>query len=168
MKRTCVLGALAVVALTQAGCATQVMSLPLAAAGGQSRGGVPATVGQQAQAQTPGRSQRGNVSNPEWSVPVYFGQQDHPPVKSQLGDVSYSVRVARKVSDPEGACHQALAEAVRKLRTAAHERQANAVIDVSTRFHSTETNSSSDFTCGVSPSAAAIAVRGQLVVLDSN
>ncbi|OAJ58162.1 signal peptidase [Paraburkholderia ginsengiterrae] len=140
MKRTYVLGALAVVALTQAGCATQVMSLPLAAAGGQSRGG----------------------------VPIYFGQQDHPSVKSQLGDVSYSVRIARKVAGPEDACHEALAEAVRKLRTAANERHANAVIDVSTRFHSTETNSSSDFTCGVSPSAAAIAVRGQLVVLDSN
>ena len=140
MKRTYVLGALAVVALTQAGCATQVMSVPLAAAGGQSRGG----------------------------VPIYFGQQDHPPVKSQLGDVSYSVRIARKVAGPEDACHEALAEAVRKLRTAANERHANAVIDVSTRFHSTETNSSSDFTCGVSPSAAAIAVRGQLVVLDSN
>jgi hypothetical protein len=42
------------------------------------------------------------------------------------------------------------------------------VIDVSTRFHSTETNSSTDFTCGVSPSAAAIAVRGQLVVLEAN
>ncbi|OAJ57544.1 hypothetical protein [Paraburkholderia ginsengiterrae] len=140
MKRTYVLGALAVVAMTQAGCATQVMSLPLAAAGGQSRGG----------------------------VPIYFGQQDHPSVKSQLGDVSYSVRIARKVAGPEDACHEALAEAVRKLRTAANERHANAVIDVSTRFHSTETNSSSDFTCGVSPSAAAIAVRGQLVVLDSN
>lgn len=140
MKRTYVLGALAVVALTQAGCATQVMSLPLAASGGQSRG----------------------------DVPVYFGQQDHPSVKSQLGDVSYSVRVARKVAGPEDACHEALAEAVRKLRAAANERQANAVIGVSTRFHSTESNSSSDFTCGVSPSAAAIAVRGQLVVLDAN
>ncbi len=140
MKRMYGLGALAVVALTQAGCATQVMSLPLAAAGGQSRGG----------------------------VPVYFGQQDHPAVRSQLGDVSYSVRIARKVAGPEDACHQALAEAVQKLRAAAHDRQANAVIGVSTRFHSTETSSSTDFTCGVSPSAAAIAVRGQLVVLESN
>ncbi|ASV98426.1 signal peptidase [Paraburkholderia aromaticivorans] len=140
MKRIAVLGALAIVALTQTGCATQVKSLPLAAAGGESRGG----------------------------VPVYFGQQDHPAVKTQLGDVSYSVRIARKVAGPDEACHEALAEAVRKLRAAANERHANAVVDVSTRFHSTESNSSTDFTCGVSPSAAAIAVKGQLVVLDSN
>ncbi|NPT42155.1 signal peptidase [Paraburkholderia sp. 1N] len=140
MKKRFVLAALAVVVLTQAGCATDVKSLPLAAAGGQSRGG----------------------------VPVYFGEQSHPAVTAKLGDVSYSVRIARKVLSPEDACHEALAEAVQKLRAAAQERNANAVIDVSTRFHSTETNSSTDFTCGVSPSAAAIAVRGQLVVLEAN
>jgi len=140
MKRTGVLGALAITALTLAGCATQVKSLPLAAAGGESRG----------------------------NVPVYFGQQNHPAVKSRLGDVSYSVRIARKVAGPDDACHAALAEAMQKLRAAANERQANAVIDVSTRFHSTESNSSTEFTCGVSPSAAAIAVSGQLVVLESN
>lgn len=140
MKRAGAFGALAVMALTLAGCATQVKSLPLAAAGGQSRG----------------------------NVPVYFGQQDHPAVKSRLGDVSYSVRIARKVAGPDDACHEALAEAVQKLRAAASERHANAVIDVSTRFHSTESNSPTEFTCGVSPSAAAIAVSGQLVVLESN
>jgi uncharacterized protein YbjQ (UPF0145 family) len=140
MKRKGGLGALAVMALTLTGCATQVKSLPLAAAGGESRG----------------------------NVPVYFGQQNHPAVKSRLGDVSYSVRIARKVAGPDDACHEALAEAVRKLRTAAGERHANAVIDVSTRFHSTASNSSTEFTCGVSPSAAAIAVSGQLVVLESN
>jgi len=159
MKRTYVLGALAVVALTQAGCATQVMSLPFAGAGSQSSGGVP---------MNSGRQNRPAVNSQPGYVPVYFGQQDHPAVKTQLGDVSYSVRIARKVAGPEDACREALAEAVRKLRVAAHERQANAVIDVSTRFHSTETNSSTDFTCGVSPSAAAIAVRGQLVELQAN
>ncbi|MFL9864019.1 signal peptidase [Paraburkholderia fungorum] len=140
MKKRFVLGALAVVVLTQAGCATDVKSVPLAAAGGQSRGG----------------------------VQVYFGQQSHPAVTARLGDVSYSARIARKVSSPDDACHEALAEAVQKLRAAAHERNANAVIDVSTRFHSTTTDSSTDFTCGVSPSAAAVAVSGQLVVLEAN
>ncbi|MGF6773327.1 uncharacterized protein YbjQ (UPF0145 family) [Paraburkholderia sp. GAS199] len=140
MKRTGMLGVLVVVALTQAGCATQVKSLPLAAAGGQSRGG----------------------------VPVYFGEQPHAAVQSQIGNVSYSVRIARKVSSPEDACHEALGEAVQKLRAAAVERHANAVIDVSTRFHSTDSHSSTDFTCGVSPSAAAIAVSGKLVVLEAN
>jgi hypothetical protein len=141
MKIGYLVGVLAVVALTQTGCATDVKSLPLAAAGGQSSGG---------------------------GVPVYFGQQRHPLVKLDMGDVSYSVRIARKTSSPDEACHQALAEAVEKLRAAARERNANAVIGISTRFHSTETNSSTDFTCGVSASAAAIAVSGQLVVLKAD
>lgn len=139
MKRACVLGALTIAAATLTGCATQVKSLPLAAAGGESRGG----------------------------APVYFGTQNHPAVKRALGDVSYSVRIARKVSAPDDACREALAQAIGKLRAAAGERGANAVIDVKTRFHSTESNSSQDFTCGVSPSAAAIAVSGRLVVLEA-
>ena len=140
MKKFGVLAALAVVALTQTGCATQVKSLPFAAAGAESRG----------------------------EVPVFFGQQDHPAVKRNLGEVTYSVRIARKVANADDACHEALAEAVRKLRDAARERHANAVIDVATRFHSTETSSSTEFMCGVSQSAAAIGVRGQLVVLEAH
>lgn len=159
MKKIGVLGALAVVVLT--GCATQVLTVPLNAAGGQSGGGGPVHLGKQvAPNAAAGRTAE--------SVQVYFGQQDHPAVKTQLGDVSYSVRIARQVNTPDDACHVALAEAVRKLRAAAIERKANAVIDVQTRFHSTETNSSTDFTCGVSPSAAAVAVKGQLVVLEAN
>jgi uncharacterized protein YbjQ (UPF0145 family) len=139
MKKLALVAAMSVVVVTQAGCGTEVKSLPFAASGAESRG----------------------------EVPVYFGAQNHQPVKTRLGEVSYSVRIARKMADQNEACHLALAEAVGKLRAAARERHANAVIEVSTRFHSTETNSPTDFTCGVSPSAAAIAVRGQLVVLDA-
>ncbi|MET3229927.1 UNVERIFIED_ORG: uncharacterized protein YbjQ (UPF0145 family) [Burkholderia sp. 1263] len=159
MKKALVWGAVAAVVLTQAGCATQVKSLPLAVAGGESPGGVAVNAGKQ---------DRPAVKSQVGGVPVYFGKQDHPAVKSQLGDVSYSVRIARKVSSPDDACHEALAEAVQKLRAAARERNANAVIDVSTRFHSSESNSATEFTCGVSPSAAAIAVSGRLVVLEAN
>ncbi|MBW9103621.1 YbjQ family protein [Paraburkholderia phenoliruptrix] len=140
IKRAAMLSALTIAAATLAGCATQVKSLPLAAAGGESRGG----------------------------VPVYFGEQNHPAVKTDLGNVSYSVRIARKVAGPDEACREALAEAVGKLRAAARERGANAVIDIGTRFHSSESNSSREFTCGVSPSAAAIAVSGKLVVFEAN
>ena len=43
-----------------------------------------------------------------------------------------------------------------------------AVVNVKTRFHSTETASATNYTCGVSPSAAAIAVEGERVVLQTN
>ncbi|CAB3688386.1 hypothetical protein C8K18_10159 [Paraburkholderia sp. GV068] len=140
VKAALMLGTLTMAAAALTGCATQVKSLPLAAAGGESRG----------------------------AVPVYFGEQNHPAVKRDLGDVSYSVRIARKVADADDACRDALTEAIGKLRAAARERSANAVIDIKTRFHSSESNSSREFTCGVSQSAAAIAVSGRLVVLEAN
>jgi uncharacterized protein YbjQ (UPF0145 family) len=140
MKRRFVLSAAAVAALMLTGCATEVKTLPRMAAGSQ-------------------RSPH--------AVPVYFGEQHHPAVMRKLGSVSYSARIARQTSDRDTACHEALAEAVEKLRAAAHDRNANAVIDVSTRFHGTENRSSTDFTCGVSASAAAVAVSGQAVVLEA-
>ncbi|WP_233831591.1 signal peptidase [Paraburkholderia sp. ZP32-5] len=159
MKKFSLLGTMLVVALTQAGCGTEVKSVPFAASGGEA----PVYFGKQEH--PPVKAGLGDAARGE--VPVYFGKQEHRPVKSHLGDAAYSVRIARKTSDPTEACHLALAEAVAKLRAAARERHANAVIEVSTRFHSTESDSSNDFTCGISPSAAAISVRGQLVVLDA-
>ncbi|SDQ77157.1 hypothetical protein SAMN05443245_2697 [Paraburkholderia fungorum] len=140
VKKLAASGAFAIVAATQTGCATQVKSLPLSSAASQSHDG----------------------------VQVYFGQQNHPAVGRQLGDVNYSVRVARNVATAEQVCSDALAEGMHKLREAARAQHANAVIDVSTRFHSTESTSPDAFTCGVSSSAAAVAVRGRLVVLEAN
>ena len=136
------LGALVAVAITQAGCATQVKSLPLESAVQQPAAGS--------------------------GVALYFGSQGHPEVQHQLGQVSYSARVARVQDGADASCGKALEQALSKLRAAAQEKNANAVINVQTRFHSTETRSATDFTCGVSPSAAAVAVRGDLVVLQNN
>jgi len=143
MKQTSImLGALAVVALTQAGCATQVKSLPMPAVTAQPASGT--------------------------AVAVYFGSQAHPAVQRQLGEVSYSVRVARASGGPEASCAKALADALDKLRDNARASGANAVINVTTRFHSTVSDSSTGYTCGVSPSAAALAVKGERVVLQTN
>lgn len=138
-------GAVAVVTLvtlTQAGCATQVKSLPLAPVSAASSQGA--------------------------DVVLYFGAQAHPAVQRQLGRVSYSVRIARTTDGPEASCNKALAQALQKVRADAREHGANAVVNVKTRFHSTETASATDYTCGVSPSAAAIAVEGERVVLQVN
>ena len=139
MRKIAVPGMLALAAFMLAGCATQVRTYPLATA----------------------------ETAPPGSLPVYFGQQEHPPVRTRLRAVSYSVRIARQTSNQEQACHLALEEAVEKLRTAALDKHANAVIDVWTRFHDTQTGSTTEFTCGVSPTAASLAVTGELVVLES-
>lgn len=136
------LGAAVVISLTVAGCSTQVKSLPL----------------QPVVASPP----------PGSTVAIYFGAQPHPAVARQLGDASHSVRIARSTDGAEASCNKALADALDKLRADAQGKGANAVINVTTRFHSTQSDSATDYTCGVSSSAAAIAVRGELVVLQSN
>ncbi|CAM2140520.1 Signal peptidase [Pararobbsia alpina] len=140
-KNRLMLGALTVVALTQAGCATQVESLPIA----------PVAAGTSAH-----------------DVALYFGAQAHPAVQSQLGPSSHSVRIARTTMGPEASCNKALQEALDKLISDARSHHANAVVNVTTRFHSTESTSSTDYACGLSTSAAAIAVKGDLVVLKAD
>lgn len=141
MKKTCLtLGALTVAAFTLAGCGTQVKSLPLDSA----------------------------ALSTKTDVALYFGSQAHPSVQQDLGEVSYSIRIARGMDDENASCKAALNEALGKLRTDARKHNANAVVNVSTRFHDATSDSTKAFTCGVSPSAAAIAVSGKRVVLNSN
>jgi len=141
MKVKSMIGVLAVVAFTQAGCATHIESLPL-----------------------PPVTDRGAPGN---EVALYFGKQPHAQVKRTLGERTQSARIARRSDDRAQSCNQALAEALQKLRAYAYDHQANAVINITTRFHSTETESDTAYTCGLSTSAASINVRGDVVVLDS-
>jgi hypothetical protein len=122
-----------------AGCATKVESLPLQA--------------------VTSRTQQQDVA-------LYFGAQPHPRVTVALGERKLSLRIARASEDPQESCNRALADAMQRLRAYARELHGNAVINIKTRFHTTETASDTDYTCGVSPSAAAIAVRGDVVMLE--
>ncbi|WP_133647846.1 signal peptidase [Paraburkholderia flava] len=144
MKIRYATGALAIAtiaAVTLTGCATNVRSLPLGTALAQPTGGD--------------------------SVQLYFGSQSHPAVKTQLGEVSASARLARKTDGEKESCDATLADALAHLRGDARSRHGNAVINIRTSFHSTETAAPDTFTCGVSGSAAALHVRGDVVVLDN-
>lgn len=145
MKSRYAFGGVMVVVAALSGCATQVKSLPLAP-----------VVAQSAQSAQPAPGAR---------VALYFGSQDHPAVQSQLGQTTASVRIARDTDGQDAACNRALAAALEKLRAYARDHHANAVINVGTSFHSTESASATEFTCGVSPSAAALRVHGDVVVL---
>ncbi|MCX4160837.1 MULTISPECIES: signal peptidase [Paraburkholderia] len=140
MKIRYAVGMVIVAAITQTGCATHVRSLPLQA----------------------------KLTQPDASsaVALYFGSQTHEAVKTQLGEVTASARIARKVDDEQVSCDTALNEALHKLRDDAGSRHANAVINIRTSFHSTETEAADTFTCGVSGSAAALHVRGDAVTLE--
>ncbi len=100
-------------------------------------------------------------------VTLYFGAQAHPGVKKQIGVHAESVRLARGTDAEQEVCNKALDEALGRLRGYAAEHGGNAVINVTTRFHETRSDSQTSFTCGVSGSAGAIAVSGDVVLLDA-
>lgn len=151
MKRVSLtLSAAAIVAMTLAGCATHVKSLPLQSA---------------TSLNTANAAENSGAGS---SVAIYFGAQPHAPLTRDIGAASHSARIARSSDGPEASCDKALAAALDKLRADARQKGANAVINVTTRFHTTETDSTTTYTCGVSPSAAAIAVKGELVVLQGH
>ncbi|TCW86990.1 signal peptidase [Burkholderia sp. SRS-46] len=99
-------------------------------------------------------------------VTLYFGSQAHPAVKTAFGERSESVRVKRATEAEQPTCELALGEALGHLRDYAKRRGANAVVDVKTRFHDNRSDSPTSYTCGVSGSAGAIAVSGNVVLLD--
>ncbi|RQH05739.1 signal peptidase [Paraburkholderia dinghuensis] len=144
------LGAAAIVSLTMAGCGTQTRSLPLQ------------PVASAATANAAASQDAGS------KVAIYFGAQPHPEIARHVGNASHSVRIARPAGSPEDACNKGLADALGKLRADAQQKGANAVINVKTRFHGTESDSDTDYTCGLSPSAVAIVVKGELVVLNTH
>jgi len=100
-------------------------------------------------------------------VALYFGSQPHPDVKTSIGPRSESVRVSRGTQAEQPTCEQALAEALNRLRLYAKNHGGNAVINVTTRFHEQRSNSTTDYTCGVSGSAGAIGVSGDVVQLNA-
>ncbi|MEM5345101.1 hypothetical protein [Paraburkholderia azotifigens] len=141
MKTRIALGLVAAVVLTQAGCTTKIKSLPM-----------PAAL----------QTQNGQ------DVALYFGGQAHAPVKQSFGNKEIAVRVPRKPDvSPEANCNNALAKALDDLRDYARAQRANAVIDVKTRFQHNESVSSTEFTCGASLNGSTLAVRGDVVKLET-
>ncbi|MEX3928095.1 signal peptidase [Paraburkholderia sp. BR10936] len=151
MKKTYLtLSMAAIVSLTLAACGSQRLTLPIQPAASLST------------------AKAASSADPATKIAVYFGAQPHPEVVRHVGDASHSLRAARATDGAEASCNKVLAMALDKLRADAHNKGANAVINVTTRFHGSETGSATEYTCGVSQSAAAIAVTGDLVVLQAN
>jgi hypothetical protein len=142
MKTKMTLGLVAAVLLTQAGCTTKIRSLPMPAA-----------------------LQTQNAQD----VALYFGDDAHASVKQTFGNKEFAVRVNRQPENSkEATCNLALTKALQQLRDYAREHHANAVINVKTRFQSTITASATEFTCGASLNGSTLAVRGDIVTLETN
>jgi glutamate 5-kinase len=141
MKSRIALSLAAAAVLTQAGCTTTIKSLP-----------VPAAL----------NTQKGQ------DVALYFGEQPHASVKQSFGTKEIAVRVPRSPDiSLEANCNNALTKAVQELRDYARTQHANAVVEIKTRFQRNEAVSSTEFKCGASLNASTLAIRGDVVQLDT-
>jgi len=142
MKARFVSGIVAVagILVLQAGCTTQIRSLPMPAA-----------------VQTQNRH----------GIPLYFGDESHAKVKKLIETKEVRARVPRETAGQEATCNIALGKALQALRDYALAHHANAVVNVTTRFQRTETSSSTEYTCGSSNNGSTLAVRGDVVQLDA-
>jgi uncharacterized protein YbjQ (UPF0145 family) len=131
---------------TLAGCSTRLANLPLAPVTGNT----------------------GSAASQD--VALYFGDQPHPVMRSEMADVESNARIMRQpLDDAVPVCNQALGLALDKLRSEARRRGANAVVNISTSFHRRQDgrkNTSPDtYMCGMSRNAVALRVQGRAVVL---
>ncbi|WP_250866415.1 hypothetical protein [Caballeronia sp. INSB1] len=140
MRTRIVLGVMAGIVISQAGCTTQIRSLPM-----------PADV----------------LAQNKQGVALYFSDESHANVKKLIETKEVRVRLPREMSGQEATCNMALGKALQQLRGYAVAHQANAVVNVTTRFQHTETSSSKEFTCGASNNGSTLAVRGDVVQLDA-
>ncbi|MBN3727051.1 signal peptidase [Burkholderia sp. Ac-20379] len=141
MKQRLHLAGILIAAAALSGCGTVVRSLPLT---------------DSATATAPG------------GVKLYFGAQAHPALERQIGRRTESARLARGTAVEQAVCDQALDTALGSLRAYAARHGGNAVINITTGFHSTRSDSETEYTCGVSGSAGAISVAGDVVVLGTH
>lgn len=139
MNRKVWLGALIGGSVVLSGCSTHVMSLPMRPVLDHTAGDSP--------------------------IALYFAAQEVPPVVSVLGKATAGVRIARNTDGREAACNHAFSDALAQLREQASMKKGNGVINIVTNFHGNKSANRTDFTCGVSPSAAAITVHGDIVML---
>jgi uncharacterized protein YbjQ (UPF0145 family) len=144
------LTAAAIAALLLGACGTELKTLPIQ----------PVTAAATANA--------ANGANVAPDIALYFGAQPHADVTRRVGDASHAIRIARATDDAGVACNKALTEGLDALRADARKKGANAVINVTTRFHGSKSESTTEYNCGLSRSAAAIVVSGDLVVLQAN
>lgn len=140
MKNSIVMGIAAGIVISQAGCTTRIHSLPM-----------PADV----------------RTESTQGVALYFGDQSHATVQQLIETKEVRVRVPREMAGQDATCNTALSQALGQLRDYASARHANAVVNVTTRFQRTETSSSKEFTCGSSNNGSTLAVRGDIVRLDT-
>jgi hypothetical protein len=99
------------------------------------------------------------------NIRLYFGDQKHPNVAKDLGDVRTNQKTNATGKSDQEACDWVFLSALLKLEERAHQLQANAIIDIQSNYKNQPYSSEIEYECGAGTFVSGVALTGRLVKL---
>jgi hypothetical protein len=99
-------------------------------------------------------------------VSFYFGEQDHPPIKKNLGEFNTNKKTNAFGKSDLKACQWVMMSALLQLHKRAQSLGADAVINIKSNYKNREVSSETNYTCGAGTTVAGVALIGTVVVLE--
>jgi hypothetical protein len=97
------------------------------------------------------------------NIRLYFGDQKHPNVAQDLGDVRTNQKTNATGKQDQDACDWVFLSALLKLEDRARQTQANAIIDIQSNYKNEPFSSQTEYVCGAGTFIAGVALTGRLV-----
>jgi uncharacterized protein YbjQ (UPF0145 family) len=101
--------------------------------------------------------------NPD--IKLFWGDQDHPKVKTTFGEYKTSQRTNALGKAREDACQWALASSLKELQERAAREGGNAVINIRSNIKNMETSSETEYDCLAGSFVVNVALKGTVVRL---
>jgi uncharacterized protein YbjQ (UPF0145 family) len=99
------------------------------------------------------------------NVQLYFGEQDHPAVESNLGTFTSNKKTNAVGKSDEKACKWAFLSAMKSLQERAIREGGDAVINIHSFYFKNKFSSVTEFECGAGATVAGVTMVGDVVKL---
>ena len=99
------------------------------------------------------------------NIKLFWGDQDHPKVKTTYGEYKTSQRTNAFGKAREDACQWALASSLKELQERAGKEGGNAVINIKSNIKNMENSSTTEYDCLAGRMMVNVALKGTIVKL---
>ena len=99
-------------------------------------------------------------------VPLYFGQQQVPPIQKRLVEVTVSRKTNAIGKTDYEACNDVLLTTLAKLQEKATVQGGNAVINIRSFYNERVVSSTSEYECHAGHVIAGVVLKGDIVILE--
>jgi hypothetical protein len=96
-------------------------------------------------------------------VRLYFGEQKHPAIETNHGELKTNKKTNAFGKSEKEACQWAFLSAIIALQSRAVEMGADAVVNIRSNYKSNEKSSTDKFECGAGNVIAGVALKGEFV-----